>query len=279
MITSIITARGGSTRTINKNGRLFCGVPLLAWSIIQSKTAKLVGETYLTTDSEEYARIGEYYGAKIIMRPVWDNGVTAGVAFAHAIHAIEAEQENKLDDVLTMLPTSPLKKPGQMDELIEAYRKAKVDTITTAAPVKETYVFKNCKGSYWDRFQEHSLGEHYQAKMVIGDKFWKYSRMCGGWGISKRDYYLHTAENQPELDIVIDTAPINKKLKWDFFPVEDWQLFEIDYPEDFSLCEAIMEHMILKGKNAKVYGKDVPLWEEEKINMLLGKYAGNSNQQ
>jgi len=280
MTIAVITARGGSTRTPNKNGRLFCGVPLLAWSIIQAKNSKEIDEVFLTTDSERYAEIGEKYGAKIIMRPVLDNGITASVVFKHAINVIENEVKLKFDDIVTLLPTSPLKLPGQMDKMIQEFHKKGYDTMTTAAPIKETFVFKNKKGSYWDRFKEHSLGNSYQATTVVSDKFWKYSRLCGGWGITTRDKYIETAEAQPPTDLEIDLAASktpDKKTIWNFFPIGDWQCFEIDYPEDFILCEALMESFILKGKGPEVYGPNIPKFFVEKA--IASKYSGNSAQQ
>lgn len=279
MTIGIVIARGGSTRTPNKNGKLMCGVPLLAWSVIQSKTAKLIDETFLVTDSKEYIEIGEKYGAIGIQRPVWDNGVQGGKSFLYGMDYIEKELKMKVDEVVYFMATSPLKKPGEVDAMIEAFRESGVDTMTTAAPIKETYVLKNCKGSYWDRFKKKSLGNCYQGKMQIADSYWKYSRMCGGWGIGKRDTMYNNWLNSPTMDFECTTRPVDRKTKVDLFPVEDWQCFEVDYPIDFEICEVLMENMILKGKNARIYGDNVPLSEEETISSLLGKYNGNNNQQ
>lgn len=280
MTIAVVTARGGSTRTPNKNGRLFCGVPLLAWSIIQAINSSEIDRVFLTTDSERYAEIGEQYGATIIMRPVYDNGITASVVFKHAIEVIENEVKLQFDDIVTLLPTSPLKLPGQMDKMIQEFHRQGYDEMTTAAPIKETFIYKNKKGSYWDRFRENCLGSSYQASAVIEDKFWKYTRMCGGWGIATRDRYLEICNNLPPTDLEIDLKASknpDKKRIWNFFAVEDWQCFEIDYPDDFILCEALMETFILKGKGPMVYGDKIPNFFKEQA--IVSKYSGNSFQQ
>lgn len=276
MTIAMITARGGSTRTPNKNGKLFCGIPLLGWSVIQAVNTPNIDEVFLTTDSEEYALIGSHFGANVIMRPIWDNGVTAGVPFLHALKRIE-EMGIYPDDIVSMLPTSPLKKPGQMAQMVEAFHELNIDEMTTGAPIKETFVLKNELGSYWDRFREENLGDSYQAKMIIADKFWKYTRMCGGWGIAKRDYLYNAWSTQPSLDIEIDTKPVDTEKVWNIFAVEDWQCFEIDYPDDFLLCESLMEKFILKGNGPEVYGDNIP--QEFLVEKAANKKYGNQFQQ
>lgn len=274
---ALITARGGSTRTINKNGRVFCGIPLLGWSVIQAVNTPNIDHVFLTTDNEEYADIGRYFGADIIMRPVWDNGVTAGVPFLHALKKIEGEMGIEVSDIVTMLPTSPLKKPSQIEYMVEAFHEIDVDELTTGAPIKETFVLKNELGSYWDRFREESIGDSYSARMTIADKFWKFTKLCGGWGIAKRDFLYKMWSTSPTHDIDIDTAPLDSEKVWNIFAVEDWQCFEVDYPDDFTLCEVLMERFILKGKGPEIYGDKLP--EEFLIKKYLENKIGNQFQQ
>jgi len=276
---AVVTARGGSTRTPNKNGRDFCGLPLLAWSIVQAVNSEEIDAVFLTTDSEEYAEIGKKFGATVIMRPVYDNGITASVVFKHAIGVIENDLNIEFDNIVTMLPTSPLKMPGQIDAMVKDFIANGYDEVTTGAPIKETFVFKHKKGSYWDRFRTKNLGPSYQCRTVISDKFWKYSKLGGGWGIATRDRYMEICNSQPptdlEIDVVASKHPDTKRI-WNFFAIEDWQLFEVDYPQDFMLCEALMNTFILDGNGPEVYGNRIP--EEYKIDRMMKKYSGNSNQ-
>jgi CMP-N,N'-diacetyllegionaminic acid synthase len=66
---AIIPARSGSKTVPHKNIRDFHGHPLLAWSIIIAQRSPLISDIYVTTDSEDYARIAQQYGAKTILRP------------------------------------------------------------------------------------------------------------------------------------------------------------------------------------------------------------------
>jgi N-acylneuraminate cytidylyltransferase len=67
---AIIPARGGSKRIPGKNSKLFCGKPLIAYSIEAAKNSGLFDKIIVSTDSENIAQIAKEYGADIpFMRP------------------------------------------------------------------------------------------------------------------------------------------------------------------------------------------------------------------
>jgi hypothetical protein len=252
MTIGLITARGGSTRTPRKNMAMVCGLPLVAWSVIQSRCSHLVDDTYLTTDDDEIAEAGGRAGAKIIRRPVLDNGITAGVVFLDAVRKMSRAGVTP-DTLLTILPTSPLRKPDEFDRMIRAHM-ATGEMVTTACPQKETFAFRNLV-PWQDRFHTRADEGWYRAHQHIGDKFWNYSKMAGGAGVASRSWYMDEWQGNPERDFDIDTKPVDRLKSWVFVPVEEWQTFDIDYPSDLELVTLLMEHYIVKGKGADVYLK------------------------
>lgn len=62
---AIITARGGSKRIPKKNIRIFCGKPIIAYSIEAALQSKIFDEVMVSTDSEEIAEIAIRYGASV----------------------------------------------------------------------------------------------------------------------------------------------------------------------------------------------------------------------
>ncbi len=62
---AIITARGGSKRIPKKNIKLFCGKPIIAYSIDAALKSELFDEVMVSTDSDEIAQIAESYGASV----------------------------------------------------------------------------------------------------------------------------------------------------------------------------------------------------------------------
>lgn len=62
---AIITARGGSKRIPGKNKKLFCGKPILEYSIEAAIESGMFTEIMVSTDDEEIKKIAERAGAKV----------------------------------------------------------------------------------------------------------------------------------------------------------------------------------------------------------------------
>jgi N-acylneuraminate cytidylyltransferase len=68
---AIIPARGGSKRIPRKNIKLFCGKPMIAWSIEAARSAAIFDAILVSTDHDEIASVAEAYGAEApFRRPV-----------------------------------------------------------------------------------------------------------------------------------------------------------------------------------------------------------------
>ena len=67
---AVIPARGGSKRIPKKNIKVFCGKPMIAWSIEELKKSNLFDKIIVSTDNEEIAKIANYYGVEVpFLRP------------------------------------------------------------------------------------------------------------------------------------------------------------------------------------------------------------------
>lgn len=287
---AIITARGGSTRIPRKNIRIVCGLPIVAWNIIQCKNSMNIDRVFLTTDDDEIAMIGKEFGAEIIRRPQYENSVSANVPFAHALNYIENELKINVKNIVPILPTSLLKKPEDLDNMISYFKQSEVlDNLNTACPMKECYVFKNLE-PYQQRYGnpqctipgKTETKEYFQAKWAITDSLWNYAKMMGGWAIGTRDFYYQTWNTSPIKDIDIVTKPMDTQSVFDLYKVEEWQCIDIDYPIDLEMAEVIMEKFILKGRGPQVYfeygiknihNKNKP--EKTAIEKQLESYGGN----
>ncbi len=64
-IIAIIPARGGSKRIPRKNVKLFCGKPILTYSIAAAKDSGLFDEIMVSTDDKEISEIAQQYGAAV----------------------------------------------------------------------------------------------------------------------------------------------------------------------------------------------------------------------
>lgn len=67
---AVIPARGGSKRIPRKNIKLFCGKPMIAWSIEAALQSGCFDRLIVSTDDAEIADVARQYGAAVpFMRP------------------------------------------------------------------------------------------------------------------------------------------------------------------------------------------------------------------
>lgn len=105
----VIPARGGSKRIPRKNIRIFCGQPMIAYSIHAARTAGVFDHIVVSTDDEEIAAMSRQLGAQTpFVRPAEladDHTITSAVV-AHAIRWFEAADEPP-EFVCCLYPTAP----------------------------------------------------------------------------------------------------------------------------------------------------------------------------
>jgi CMP-N-acetylneuraminic acid synthetase len=120
-VLALITARVGSKGLPGKNTHLFCGKPLIGWTIEQALGSKYIDKVLVTTDGEEIAQISREYGAEVpFMRPanLASDGAQTIDVLLHAINFLEAASDQY--DILVLLePTSPLRECSDIDGSIE----------------------------------------------------------------------------------------------------------------------------------------------------------------
>ena len=123
-ILCFICARGGSQGLPSKNILKLYGKPLIAWSIDQALASKYIDNVYISTDSDEIAKISSDYGAIIpFKRP--DSLATSHSGkfdvFRHALTECEKLYSMEYDLYLDLDCTNPLRDTKDIDNIIEMY--------------------------------------------------------------------------------------------------------------------------------------------------------------
>ena len=145
-IVSIIPARAGSKGIVNKNVIDFCGKPLIAWSIEQALSSKYVEEVYVSTNGEQIAETAKDYGAKIIWRPDELASDTAASEDA-VIHAVnEIGREKRIDLVLFLQATSPVRLAQDIDGAVETFLEKGFDSLFSMAVLEDCCIWKKTEG-------------------------------------------------------------------------------------------------------------------------------------
>lgn len=136
-VLGVVTARGGSKGIPGKNVRPLGGRPLLAWTAEAALAARRLSRVVLTTDDERIAEVGRGCGLEVpFLRPAdlaRDDTPTLPV-LQHAVAELE-KAGDRFDAVCLLQPTSPFRRPGDIDGCIELLASAGLDAVVSVLPV------------------------------------------------------------------------------------------------------------------------------------------------
>jgi pseudaminic acid cytidylyltransferase len=113
---AVIPARGGSKRIPRKNIRLFCGRPMIAWSIEAALQSQCFDRVIVSTDDTEIADVARAAGATVpFMRPTTLADDHTGTITVVA-HAVQWHVDAGLapDQVCCLYATAPFVQPADL---------------------------------------------------------------------------------------------------------------------------------------------------------------------
>jgi CMP-N-acetylneuraminic acid synthetase len=231
----IIPARGGSKGLPRKNILPLCGRPLVAWTIEQGAASKRLTRCIVSSDSEEIIRVAKEWGGDVpFVRPAEyarDDSPTAE-AIVHALDYLK-ERGETYDFVAELEPTSPLRKPGDIDDAIATFLAAQCDSLVTVGEVHMEHpaIVKRIEGDFLKPYVPGTTLA-YQRQQLDGAYF-----PYGVLYIATVEYYRRARSFYGER-----TA---------FHLIERWQNFEVDDGDDLTVCEALMQkHVLAKTRGA-----------------------------
>ncbi|MDA9742885.1 acylneuraminate cytidylyltransferase family protein [Pelagibacteraceae bacterium] len=118
---AIIPARSGSKRLKNKNIRLFCGKPLISYSIKESKKSYFIDKAIVSTDSLQIANLSKKFGIEVpFLRP---KNLSKDNASSESVieHSLKYFIKKKIffDYFVLLQPTSPIRFFKDIDNAIK----------------------------------------------------------------------------------------------------------------------------------------------------------------
>lgn len=124
-ILAVIPARGGSKRLPMKNIKLMCGLPMIAWTILAAKYAKVTG-IVVSTDDNDIEDIARDWGCEVLRRPphLGSDTATNENVCRHALSAHPASH------IILLQPTSPLRLSNDIDAVIDRLLKTESAIVT-----------------------------------------------------------------------------------------------------------------------------------------------------
>lgn len=222
-IISVIPARGGSKSIPCKNITDFCGKPLIAWTIEQAKGCKQINDVYVSTDDREIGNVSDRCGAKIIWRPpelATDMAPSEG-ALLHAIS--EIEKKNKVDIVVFLQATSPLREYNDIDNALQKFVSEGADSLFSAAALDDFCVWGDVGGEF------KSITFDYRNR---------------GRRQDRKPFYLENGSIYIFKPEIIRKHDNRLGGKISVYPMQMWKSYEIDTMEDMELCTYYMREKI-----------------------------------
>lgn len=229
MNVAIIPARGGSKRITKKNIRMFCGKPLIVWSIEAAKDSMLFDEILISSDDDEIIEIALKHGAKApFKRPenISDDYTLTSTVIKHAIEN-EYFKQYKLEAVCCIYATAPFLVPDDLKKGLTKLNSQPWDYVFSATEYPSSI------------YRAFKKNENDGVNMIDPDNF------------SKRSQDLEvTFHDAAQFYWGSPSAWINEKKFFtpssSFVPIPKWRVVDIDSKEDLEYAELIAPYVFKK---------------------------------
>lgn len=223
-VLAIVPARAGSKGLPGKNIRLFCGKPLLQWSVEHGLSSRYVDRVIVSTDSSEFADIARRSGALVpFLRPAHLSSDTAKSADV-VLHAVDfLEERGDIFDVLVLLePTSPLRNPKDIDNAVELLvAEPEAESVVSISRVEAHHpsflMKKNEAGFIEPYLSDFRVVRRQDITQLFFLDGTVYASLVGSFKARKGFYHAKTLG----------------------YEVPKYKSFEIDDLDDFIICEAL----------------------------------------
>jgi CMP-N-acetylneuraminic acid synthetase len=144
---AIIPARGGSKRIPRKNLALCGGKPLVAYTFAAAKASRHLGRVLLSTDDDAIAALGRAHGIEVpYMRPAalaTDDTPMLDI-LQDLVTWLDRAGSGKIEAIVLLQPTSPLRTAAHIDEAIELFR-AHPEADSVVSVVEPPHIFHPLK--------------------------------------------------------------------------------------------------------------------------------------
>lgn len=233
---AVIPARGGSKRIPRKNIKLFCGKPIIAWSIETAKASCLFDHIIVSTDDSEIADVAKEWGAEVpFLRPAeLSNDFIGGTEVITHATKWALDQGIEVKAVCCMLATAPLMQASDIEKGWKALAignwEFAFSATEFASPIFRAFR-QTPEGGIEMFFPEYFSTRSQDLPTALHDAAQFYWGRPTAWLEGKRVYERHS-------------KPI-------FIP--RWRVQDIDTPDDWHRAELIAQ-VIMGDRNQNVDG-------------------------
>lgn len=219
---AIITARGGSKRIPHKNIKLFCGRPIIEYSIKAALQSGLFDTVMVSTDDEQIAQIAKEAGAEIpFMRsPETSNDYATTNDVLLEVLACYEKQGVQFDVGCCIYPTAPF---VTAKKLADAVAKLEQEDANAVQPIV-AYSFPPQRGLVMrDGYVVASNPDMYMMRSQDLEPVY---HDCGQFYVFKIDAFLRNKRILGDKMVAIEMSELEVQ---DIDNETDWKLAELKY--------------------------------------------------
>ncbi|KKT57840.1 MAG: N-acylneuraminate cytidylyltransferase [Candidatus Giovannonibacteria bacterium GW2011_GWC2_44_9] len=221
----IIPARGGSKRISNKNIRNFLGKPLIAHTILQAKSNKLIDRVIVDTDSPKIASVAKKYGAEApYLRPKHLAGDKAQVveAIIHLLNRLKKDEGYAPTHIVILQTTSPLREHRDIQACWNLMKRTNASTVLTIAPTHPRLYYLDNKSNIILANKKTSKSSNIQQ--------WPPAYLLNGCFV----YIVKTSA------LLKEKSVFTKNTK--AVVCDKWRSIDLDTPEEWVLAEFLFKN-------------------------------------
>ena len=231
----LIPARSGSKRVLNKNTKLLCGKPLIAYTIEAANNSKLLDRVIVSTDSEAIAEVAIKFGAEVpFLRPqnISMDDTPDQPVMAHMIEWLQNNENYSFDLLAYLRPTTPFKTATFIDNAIKYIQRdqifSSVRSVTKAEGVFHPFWMYKKNNNVLQSFIDNvDISKYYQSQLLPSCY-----RLNGVIDVLRRAEIINNKLN-----------PYGRKIG--AFVIDEKYSIDIDNEFDLLLCEFILRNNVI----------------------------------
>lgn len=176
-ILAVVPARSGSKGIPDKNMRMLSGISLIGWAGRCLNELAWIDAKVLSTDSTLYAEEGNRYGLQSpFLRPddLSSDSASAIDTVCHALMQSEASFAKRFDIVLIIEPTSPFRKPSDIEKAIQTLIDSGADSVVAVSELsskahpKKVLLIENERLLFYDK-----NGASITSRQALDTLYWR----------------------------------------------------------------------------------------------------------
>jgi spore coat polysaccharide biosynthesis predicted glycosyltransferase SpsG len=128
-VIAVVPARGGYDEVPYMNIKKLGPLPLLAYTLLESRKSRFIDRVIVSTDDDQVAEVARQHQAEVpFRRPAELSGTHIKEVTRHAVEFLEKQGE-RVDLVVTLQATSPFRTAEQIDRALEKLQAENLDSV------------------------------------------------------------------------------------------------------------------------------------------------------